>query len=88
MISVGLTELKEYQLLARCRAPSPVGVGTSIFVVAVSVLLASAGHLYRFATAANATVLHQVGGVVAFTIPGVLIGGQVGPLVQARIDPD
>ena len=88
MISVGLAELQEYHLLARCRVPSPVAVATSIFVVAVSVLIAAAGHFYTFATSADPKILHQVLNIVIFTIPGVIIGGQIGPLVQARVNPD
>ncbi len=88
MISVGLAELQEYELLARCRVPSPVAVATSIFVVVVTVLIASAGHFYNFATSADATVLRQVFSIVTFTIPGVIIGGQIGPIVQSRVNPD
>lgn len=88
MISVGLAELQEYHLLARCRVPSPVAVATSIFVVAVSVLIAAAGHFYTFVTSADPKILHQVLNIVIFTIPGVIIGGQIGPLVQARVNPD
>ncbi len=88
MISVGLAELQEYELLVRCCVPSPVAVGTSIFVVVVSVLIASAGHIYNFATSADSGVLTQVVSIVIFTIPGVVIGGQIGPAVQARVNPD
>ncbi len=88
MISVGLAELQEYELLARCRVPSPVAVATSIFVVVVTVLIASAGHFYNFATSADSTILTQVFSIVTFTIPGVVVGGQIGPLVQARLNPD
>ena len=88
MISVGLAELQEYHLLARCRVPSPVAVATSIFVVVVSVLVASLGHFYSFATSADSSMLIQVLSIVAFTIPGVIIGGQIGPMVQARLNPD
>ena len=88
MISVGLAELQEYELLARCRVPSPVAVGTSIFVVVVTVFIASTGHLYNFATSADSGVLTQVLGIVTFTIPGVVVGGQIGPIVQARVNPD
>ena len=87
-ISVGLAELQEYHLMVRCRVPSPVAVATSIFVVVVTVLVASLGHFYKFATAADSQVLTQVLNVVMFTIPGVLIGGQIGPLVQAKVHPD
>ncbi len=88
MISVGLAELQEYELLARCRVPSPVAVGTSIFVVVVTVFIASIGHLYNFATSADSSVLTQVLAIVTFTIPGVVVGGQIGPVVQARVNPD
>ncbi len=88
MISVGLAELQEYHLLARCRVPSPVAVATSIFVVVVTVLVASLGHFYSFATSADSSMLIQVLSIVAFTIPGVIIGGQIGPMVQARLNPE
>ncbi len=88
MISVGLAELQEYHLLARCRVPAPVAVATSILVVVVSVLVASLGHFYSFAARADASTLTQVLGIVAFTIPGVIVGGQIGPMVQARLNPD
>ena len=88
MISVGLAELQEYELLVRCRVPSPVAVGTSIFVVVVTVFIASIGHLYNFATSADSSVLTQVLASVTFNIPGVVVGGQIGPVVQARVDPD
>ncbi len=87
-ISVGLAELQEYHLMVRCRVPSPVAVATSIFVVVVSVLLASLGHFYHFATSADSQILAQVSSIVMFTIPGVIVGGQIGPLVQARVSPD
>ncbi len=74
--------------MVRCRVPSPVAVATSIFVVVVTVLVASLGHFYKFATSADSQVLTQVLSVVLFTIPGVIIGGQIGPFVQARVNPD
>ena len=87
-ISVGLAELQEYHLMVRCRVPPPVAVATSIFVVVVSVLVASLGHFYHYATSADSQLLTQIGSVVMFTIPGVIVGGQLGPLVQARVNPD
>lgn len=87
MISVGLAELQEYHLVARCKVPSPVAIGTSIFVVVITVLVASVGHVYGFAEEGG-DVLNQAMEVAMFTVPGVLIGGQIGPSVQARVDPD
>lgn len=88
MISVGLAELQEYHLVARCRIPPPVAIATSIFVVVFTVLIASLGHIYHFVSATDQQVLHQVINVVVFTIPGVIIGGQIGPLLQRKVNPD
>ncbi len=85
MISVGLAELQEYNLVARCRVPPPVAIGTSIFVVVITVIVASAGRVYGLLTMDGPEPLDQVLGVVTFTIPGVLIGGQIGPRIQARL---
>lgn len=87
MISVGLAELQEYQLVARCKVPTPVAIATSIFVVVITVLVASIGHFYAFAKEGN-EVLGQVMNIVVYTIPGVLIGGQIGPRLQKVIPED
>ncbi len=88
MISVGLAELQEYHLVAKCRVPSPVAVATSIFVVVVTVSVAVTGHALNFAADANGEIFQQVLNIAAFTVPGVLIGGQIGPRLQAHLDPD
>ncbi len=88
MISVGLAELQDYHLIARCRVPSPVAIATSIFVVVVTVLIASAGHFYHFAFGAGPEVLNQVLSVIVFTVPGVIVGGQLGPALQTKLNPD
>lgn len=87
MISVGLAELQEYHLIARCKVPTPVAVATSIFVVVFTVLVASVGHFYEFAKEGG-DVLNQVINIVIFTIPGVIIGGQIGPKLQKVIPED
>ena len=84
LISTGLGELNDYFLLQRCKVPSRVAVATSVFVIAVTVLAASGGHVVRFASAGPET-LNQVLSLVIFTVPGVLIGGQVGPKVAAKV---
>lgn len=87
MISVGLAELQEYHLMARCKVPAPVAVGTSIFVVVITVLVASIGHFYEFAKEGE-IVLNQVISVTIFTVPGVIIGGQIGPILQKKLPED
>ena len=88
MISVGLAELQEYHLVGRCRIPTRVAVATSVFVVVLTVLVASVGHIIHFVGDADSTKITTVAQVVLFTIPGVIIGGQLGPLLQKSLDPD
>lgn len=52
-----------------------------------SVLIASVGHFYNFATNSDPAVLQQVLAIVTFTIPGVVVGGQIGPFLQTKLDP-
>lgn len=87
MISVGLAELMEYQLVAKCKVPSPVAVATMILVVVITVLAASIGHIIGFVNAGQAA-MQQAAGIAMFTAPGVLIGGQIGPKIQAAANPD
>jgi hypothetical protein len=84
LISTGLGELNGYFLLRRCRVPSKVSIATSVFVVAGTALVASLGHLISFAQAGGET-LQTVLNIVIFTIPGVILGGQLGSKVANRI---
>lgn len=84
MVSTGLGEMNGYFLLQRCRVPSKVSVATSVFVVAVTALIASAGHFIQFAQSGGGA-LQTVLNLVVFTIPGVIIGGQIGSRVASRI---
>ncbi len=88
MISVGLAELQEYHLVAKCKVPAPVAVATSVFVVVITVLVASVGHFYEFAVHAETAILNQVLNISIYTIPGVIIGGQLGPLLQKKLPED
>ncbi len=84
MISTGLGELNSYFLLQRCRVPSRVSVATSVLVVAVTALVASIGHFVNFFRSGG-DVLPTVLSIVIFTVPGVVLGGQLGSLVASRI---
>lgn len=87
MISVGLAELQEYQLVARCKVPTPVAIATSIFVVVITLVVASIGHIYKFAQG-NISDLTEVVNLAIFTVPGVILGGQIGPKVQKWLPDD
>ena len=82
LISVGLGEMMDYILISRCKVPTPVAVGTAVFCVVVTVLVASLGHFYEFAFHSAEGTIGESLSVAKFTIPGVLIGGQIGPKLQ------
>ncbi len=84
MVATGLGELNSYFLMQRCKVPSKVAVATSVFVIAVTVLAASGSHLLRFAQEGG-DALDTVFSLVIFTVPGVIIGGQLGPRIATRI---
>ncbi len=72
LISAGLPELTTTQLIVRCRLPPRVAVATSVFVLGIAALAGAAVH---------ALAATPVWYVVAWSIPGVLIGGTVGTRV-------
>jgi uncharacterized membrane protein YfcA len=84
LVSTGLGEMNGYFLLQRCRVPSKVSVATSVFVVSITALIATSGHLLGFVQNGSETLL-TVLSLALFTVPGVILGGQIGPLVAARI---
>ncbi|PKO10421.1 MAG: sulfite exporter TauE/SafE family protein [Chloroflexi bacterium HGW-Chloroflexi-2] len=84
MVSTGLGEMNGYFLLQRCRVPSKVSVATSVFVVAVTALVASNGHFIQFAKNGG-EVLGTVLSLIIFTVPGVMIGGQIGSKISSKI---
>ncbi|MGB3905652.1 MAG: sulfite exporter TauE/SafE family protein [Anaerolineae bacterium] len=83
MIATGLGEIDEHFFLERCHVPSRVSVATGVFVVLFTTLSASAGHLIRF-TVAGGLELDTVLSLVIFSIPGVIVGGQLGPWLINR----
>ena len=84
MISTGLGELNSYSLVMRCRIPSRVVVATSVVVVALTALAASITHFVDFVSGSG-DALDTVLSIVIFTVPGVIIGGQLGPTLSRRI---
>ena len=84
MVSTGLGELNGYLFLQRCRVPAPVAIATSVFIVATTACIASISHIATFIEAGGAS-LYQLLSLLLFTVPGVLIGGQIGPRLTERI---
>ena len=79
LISAGLPEIVTTQLIVRCRLPPRVAVATSVFVLGIA---AAAGAVVHALTAT------PVWFVVAWSIPGVVIGGTIGTRVGKYVPSD
>jgi len=84
LISTGLGEANSYALVKRCRIPSRVAIAVSVVTVAVTALAASVTHLVNFIQTPDADTA-LIASIVVFTIPGVIIGGQLGPQITGRV---
>lgn len=56
----------------------------AVVVVAVTALVASVAHLIDFVQTGGDAIT-TVRNIVIFTVPGVVIGGQLGPVVTRRV---
>jgi len=84
MVSSGLGELNGYFLLQRCRVPSSISVATTVFVVSITALAASVGHVVQIGQG-GLPQLATMGNLLLFTVPGVVIGAQLGPMLAERV---
>jgi hypothetical protein len=89
MISAGLGEMNEYNFLRRMRLPVAAASATSVFLVATSATAGAGIHAYYLVSASEASAFADVISLLVFTVPGVIIGGQVGVrlagLINARL---
>ena len=85
LIGSGQGEMNSYFLLRRCRVPSRVAIATGTFVVAITTLAASLSYLVSFVHGGSGVML-QVLNLAIYTVPAVVIGGQIGPLVSSRLE--
>lgn len=69
LISAGLPEIVTTQLVVRCRLPPRVAIATSVFVLAIAASIGAVIH------SLSATPVWHI---VAWSIPGVLVGGTAG----------
>jgi uncharacterized membrane protein YfcA len=83
LLGVGIGEVIISQLVKRNRVPVAVAAATSVFAVIITIASASF---------AQVTALMAGGGVnaipwnlVVYTVPAVIIGGQIGPRLQGKI---
>lgn len=84
LISTGLGEANSFTLVKRCRVPSRVAVAVSVTTVALTAIAASVTHAVDFMTSPDPDY-GGIGAILLFTIPGVLVGGQLGPRLVGRL---
>jgi len=82
MVSVGIGEVTISQL-TRKGVPIAVAAATSVLVVIVTVVFASTTLFAQLIQAGGWTAVPW--NLLCYDIPGVLIGGQIGPRLQGRI---
>ncbi len=83
MLSTGIGEIEMGQFVALCRIPLPVAAGTSILIVAGTVAAGSIAHIVRLVSAGGLAAVPW--NLVIYTVPGALIGGQIGSRLQGRV---
>jgi len=75
LMGIGIGEIETTQFIVRNKMPVRVATATAVLIVAVTVLTASVTHVVELVRGGFPLPWN----LVAMTIPGVLIGGQLGP---------
>ena len=84
MLSVGIGEVVMPQLAKRNRVPIPVAAATSVLIVIITVAAASFTQISALVAEGGADAVPW--NLVVYTIPGVIIGGQIGPRLQGKVN--
>ena len=83
LISTGIGEVIMPQLVQRCKMPVAVAAATSVFVVAVTVLSGTITHMASQIVDGGIAAIPW--NLVIYTVPGALIGGQIGAVYQGKV---
>ncbi len=83
MVSVGIGEAVMPQLVKRNLIPIPVAAATSVFIVVTTVVLAASTQVFALVAKGGASAIPWH--LVVYSVPGVLIGGQIGPHLQGKV---
>lgn len=84
MISSGLGEINEYNFLKKLQLSVPLSSGTSVFLVAMSATVGSILHAYFLSR--EPSVFLNVLSLIVFTVPGVILGAQLGVRLSKTIN--
>lgn len=82
MISSGLGEINELNFLKKMKLPVAAASGTSVFLVAMSATVGVSSHAYFLISRGETSIFAIVIPLLVFTVPGVIIGAQVGVLLS------
>lgn len=83
LLSVGIGEVVMPLLIKRYRFPVPVAAATSILVVIITVMSASFTHISALISEGGLSAVPW--NLVCYTVPAVIIGGQIGPRLQGKV---
>ena len=83
LLGVGVGEVIMPQLVKRNHVPVPVAAATSVFIVIVTIAAASFTQVSALIAEGGVNAIPW--NLVCYTIPGVIIGGQIGPRLQGTI---
>lgn len=83
LLGVGIGEVIVPQLVKRNRVPVAIAAATSVFTVIVTIASASFTQITALISAGGINAIPW--NLVCYTIPAVIIGGQIGPWLQGRI---
>jgi uncharacterized membrane protein YfcA len=83
LLGVGIGEVVMPQLVKGNKVPIPVAAATSVFTVIV--VVASASFTQISALIAEGGINAVPWNVVVYTVPAVIIGGQIGPRLQGKV---
>lgn len=83
LLGVGIGEVLMPQLARRNKVPIQVAAATSLFIVVLVVASASFTQISALVAAGGLAAVPW--NVVVYTVPAVLIGGQIGPRLQGKV---
>lgn len=82
LMSVGIGEVVTPQLVKQCKMPVSVAAATSVFVIIITVSVASGTHIFNLVNEGGIDAIPWH--LVIYTVPGVIIGGQIGSRLQGK----
>lgn len=84
LLGVGIGEVIMPQLVKRNHVPLAVAAATSVFIVIATIAAASFTQISALIAAGGVNAIPW--NLVCYSVPGVLIGGQIGPWLQGRVE--